>query len=385
MTKINFTNNSIKLLQTSLFIVLITSLSTIQSYSYANADPQINPQTVQSSCVDRVEQQMHSLASTLNNAKAISLANSQNEFKSEIQGYTYAFNSIFNTWSFDSNCNVTWQAVNVVYTLSNASGYVKTVVVTMDPELTKMVSVSEQIGKHYGSSPNWSGYEFQGNSGATNPVYEAYNSWSEPTVSVPYTGGCVTPQTCDVAIWAGLADAAGASNGNLAQDGTDAQVTCAHSICNNQYFAWYEFLPNNAVTCTGVTVSHGDSISADVVNTSKPGSSYNISVVDSTSSTSCSVTGYTYSAMTTPEYGDFIAERATLGSGYETLAKFNTPTPSPGGTIYYSGATQFITTPYGNGWYIQDTMVNSGNTNINLGAVTPSSTFTETWSTSSGT
>ncbi|MGI0086717.1 MAG: G1 family glutamic endopeptidase [Nitrosotalea sp.] len=395
MREFNFKNNKTRTV-TTIMAILMIGLSLLSPPAIM---PSVNAQQQQqaklqsdNTCTKQVEQQMQTKGQLIDSKKAIQLATGNQEFQSMVKGYSSNFDSIFYNWTFDSQCNTTLKNVNVVYFLHYANGTQKNLVVTLDPTLAKIVGFNEYVPPRYSTTsypPNWAGYEFQGNSGATNPVYEADNSWTQTTVSVPYTGGCVSPQTCDLATWSGLEDELGAyPDQNLAQAGTDAVVDCIHSGCTYTYKAWYEFLPNNPVICTGVNVHAGDSMTADVVNSNKPGSAYHISVVDSTSSTSCSM-NYTYSAMTTPYYGDFIAERSCLsncsGSNptYSTLAKFTTF--SQGGTIYYTGATQYIDTPYSNGWYNQDIMTNSGNTNIYNGAVTPSSTFSETWHTSSGT
>src|SRR5437870_1221638 len=104
-------------------------------------------------CVNKMIDAMHSKASTLDDSKAIALAAGQSDLAAKTQGLTSKFNSIFNTWTLDpANCSVNWQDVNVVYSVSNATGYVKNVVVTEDPGLTRAISVSEQVGSHHSTT-----------------------------------------------------------------------------------------------------------------------------------------------------------------------------------------------------------------------------------------
>jgi hypothetical protein len=103
---------------------------------------------------------MHqNVSQTLDNDKAISLATSNNEFQSKVQGYHATFNSIFTTWKGDKErCTNTLETVNVVYSLyDNENVYVKNVVTTLDPELTHVMNVTEQEGAYYGGSSDSSG------------------------------------------------------------------------------------------------------------------------------------------------------------------------------------------------------------------------------------
>ena len=102
-----------------------------------------------SNCTYSIASQMDAKESQLNNTKAMSLAANNQDFQSKITGYNATFNSIFSQWSWDQECNLTWLDVNVAYSLYDDKGYVKNVIVTLDPELTHVVSVSEQEGGFY--------------------------------------------------------------------------------------------------------------------------------------------------------------------------------------------------------------------------------------------
>jgi hypothetical protein len=343
-------------------------------------------ESVTQECVDKITESMHSQAAKLDEEKAIRLASDHSEFESRTGDFKREFNSIFNRWTIDTtDCSADWQTVNVVYSLYNDTGYVKNVVFTEDPELTKVIEVSEHVGKKFGgaiASENWSGYEFKGSSSASTFIYEAKATWSVPEVSEPEDFFCFFAH-CDVSTWPGLADTAGATNDHLAQAGTNSGIYCTAG-CSFYYYAWYEFLPAASVDCMDVNAD--DSITTTVTNKAKTGGSssrYDISVVDTTISESCSVTNHLYSAMTAPKYAPFISERPTFFGGLSRLPEFDSVTMSSG-SIYYSGSSKSISTPYSNGWYNEYVMLNDGNENIDVGGVS-GGTFTQTYLTSDGT
>ena len=167
--------------------------------------------------------------------------------------------------------------------------------------------------------------------------------------------------------WVGLADESGAyPDAHLAQDGTT--TTCVNSGCTPDYFAWYELLSTSggsgaAVKCTSsnggaVTISGGDTIFASATNEAQYyGSSYDdeyeFYIDDSTSATSCYVSGQTYSSMTVPTYADFIVENPLYcnggttcycyyypyaGTGCDSLDKFNTV---PFSTAFLQGGSTY--------------------------------------------
>lgn len=155
------------------------------------------------------------------------------------------------------------------------------------------------------------------------------------------------------------------------------------------HLAWYEFYPANSVSCS-MSVGASDFFYVQVNNEASSGGNsnlYDITIQDQTAQKVCSVSGHNFSSMGTPYYADFIAERPTVSGSLARLPKFSSF--SILGDMYYSGSSVLISTPYSNGWYNTYVMTNGGNTNINLGSVATSGssigTFTETWSTSSGT
>lgn len=379
---------------------IIPQKTSMQTIAYAAVE-QTSPD---SGCIDQTVNEMHSKASTLDNPKAIAMAVQNNEFKSKTQGFVTKFNSIFNNWSFDlANCHVSeWQTVNVVHSLYNANdgSYMKNIVVTLDPTLTQVVSVTEHVGAFYAHSRDtlyWAGYEFTGASYTyptppTSPnVWEAKATWTQPSVSVPTvpSNACRTDlgkQPCNLAIWTGLEDAFGAANTHIAQAGSDAKITCNPS-CTTNYFFWYQIDTDNPATiCDGTSFTAGHGVQAIVTNQKKTNGDpwkYNLSVIDTSTAVGCSTTGVSYTDMQSPVIAAFINERAEYNPPYHaTLAKFSSDTIT--GTMYYNGASTGISTPYANGWYDRIRMVNSGTVNINYGTVSGNA-ITLTWSSSSNT
>lgn len=317
--------------------------------------------------------------------KALSLAMDSSGFKEKTVGLGVQFNSIFDTWTFDSSGTVTWDTVNVVFSGTETNGSAVNVVVTEDPGLLSVVAVTTQhVALHATTSTNWSGYTFTGNAGGTAPVYEAYSSWTEPAVSEPQAYWCFFAH-CDFAIWPGLTATSLGSTG-IVQAGSNSGLYCTAG-CSYYYYGWYEFYPAALVQCNNFPVSPGDSMAADIINHARTGGSstlYDIYVYDFTSGRTCSVTNQSFTNFNTPYYGQFIGERLQWSDGsYSRLPKFGSVTMS--GSIYYGGALQGIYNPYSNGWYTQVIMTNGGNTNIQVGSVSSSSAFTQTWLTSAGT
>ena len=90
-------------------------------------------------CNGILEEKMQEQGRSVNQQKAIDLAQSDFSLRMKILFGGYQFNSIFNTWSFDKDCNLTWKDVNVVFQSGDTN-----IVVSEDPQLTKVINVTEQ-------------------------------------------------------------------------------------------------------------------------------------------------------------------------------------------------------------------------------------------------
>ena len=125
---------------------------------------------------------------------------------------------------------------------------------------------------HGGSttSLNWSGYAVTPSSDNVTAV--------DSTFVVPSAG--LDPPGF-AATWTGIG---GYSTSDLIQAGTAEQSAPSNSILGDQYYAWYELLPNSETqltNCTGdssCTVTPGDKVTVDISNVS--GDTWSISLTD---------------------------------------------------------------------------------------------------------
>lgn len=340
--------------------------------------------SVNSNCFDQIADEMSLRGSLIDNEKAKTLAAQNDDYTSRIEGYEARFSSVYNIWKFDTLvCHVTdLQSVNVVYNLYDSEGnYVKNVVVTEDPLVTKVTDISEHIGAQYAehtqSLPNWAGYELTANSfvwrtpptcnSMSDPdcVWEARATWTQPSVSKPtdVTNPCRTDlgkQPCDLAIWVGLEDSFGGYyTTHAVQTGSDGKIVCTSSTnCTTSYFFWYQFdYTGHATNCSGFTFNPGNNVSARVTNKAKSGGSntqYDVSIINLYNGVGCGVSGQSYPDMPWPNIATYINERAKYNPpNYATLAKFSTGSSSSDtmtGYLWYNGSEKGVSTPIGNGW-----------------------------------
>lgn len=379
-------------------ITLSATPSLIGAVSASQHDSSIVGQSIQTTCGNNIKAATIAIEDGLNRPGAIMLAQNSADLKEKTLGYNSAFQSIYNSFAWDSACQVTWKNVNVVFVISNRNGYAGTFVVTENTGLSKVVSVTRQFNpqpfNYQSTSPNWEAYEFWGAHHTVNwdtpkPVYEAQGDWNVPTTTAPWSTACWWPDHCDVAPWVGLTASKGgyqpscSSNGCIVQTGTDSYTQCSAFNCYQVNYAWYESLPQLPVTCTNISVNAGDSISGDVYSKGKIGgdaNSYTASITDNTSGAGCSLI-VERADMGTSWYGQFIVEKHST-----TLPSFSTVT-FINSHVYYDGSSKGIHNPYNieTGWYTLYTMTNKGITNAAASAVSFSDSFTATWVTSNGT
>ncbi len=344
-----------------------------------------------------------SISNALNESNAIDNALSSQEYSINITGFVGAsYVSTFEIFSIVSpaTCGISVQSVNVVFSLQNSSGFAGFLVVSENATTLFPVSSQLQLNPPKSSSSvssgNWAGYEVYNS--ATRPIVQYVSSdFNQATPSYPSTG-CADYYTCSMSTWVGLENSAGASNGNLAQDGTWAE--CVNSGCTPTYVAWYEMLPGGAISCTGsnsVDIRGGDSIYASTINEAFYGSGYSNTlydfyILDANTGTGCITTGNSYSQMSKPTYGVFIEENNEVCGAINcaSLPQFGSITFT-GAEIGSSGQTVVIYTYTSAGYYVQDTMKNAPTnlfgcgtyiTNVGVGSVSSSSSFTATWSSS---
>lgn len=199
---------------------------------------------------------------------------------------------------------------------------------------------SQQVTSGYYSS-NWSGYM------ATNGSFTAISgSWH---ATAPTGNGSTTSAD---STWIGIG---GVTSGDLIQTGTENIVSASGQVSTA---AFYELLPNYAITITSLTVSPGDSMSASIA--SAGGSAWNISITDNTDGQSFAITvSYasslssaewieedpSYSARQQIPFDNFQAAYFTGASTVENGAAVNLSGSTAQPIIMVNGSGQFIAVP----------------------------------------
>jgi hypothetical protein len=118
-------------------------------------------------------------------------------------------------------------------------------------------------------SPDWAGYSAVSDFADPQPVMVGINgSWTVPTVSV-------SQSNVFSAAWVGIG---GQLDETLIQTGTEQDSTFG----NVTYSAWYELLPNGAVTITTIDVLAGDEITASISLTDSDANMWSVEMVDVT-------------------------------------------------------------------------------------------------------
>jgi hypothetical protein len=161
---------------------------------------------------------------------------------------------------------------------------------------------SEIKGLTQVTSTNWAGYADTGTG------FSAVSAtWTEPTPT------CSGRTTSLAAFWVGID---GYASSSVEQDGT--LIEC-YGGTTYQY-TWWEIYPVNSVQVVGSTLKAGDAITATVTRT---GTSYKLSVTDSTHTANSFSTTQTYTGAADSS-AEWIAEAPSGSTGVEPLAKFST-------------------------------------------------------------
>ncbi len=155
-------------------------------------------------------------------------------------------------------------------------------------------------------STNWAGWAVTGPKGS---VTDVKGSWVVPAVT-----GCTAGTHTYSSFWVGID---GYSSGTVEQTGTD-------SDCNGatpQYYAWFEFYPKPSHLISGLTITPGDVISAEVTHS---GSKFIAKITDVTTGASFKTSATVRAQQTSAEW---IAEAPSSSGGILPLADF--------GTVYF--------------------------------------------------
>jgi hypothetical protein len=186
---------------------------------------------------------------------------------------------------------------------ATAVAFVKTLKIGFHSKTHPVVGhASSQIkGLTQVTSTNWSGYADTGSGFSSVSA-----TWNEPTPS------CSGRSTALAAFWVGID---GYASSSVEQDGTLIECSGGSTF----QFSWWEIYPVNSVQVVGESVAAGDAITATVTRT---GTSFKLSVTDSTHTANSFSTTQTYSAAADSS-AEWIAEAPSGSSGVEPLAKFS--------------------------------------------------------------
>ncbi len=184
-------------------------------------------------------------------------------------------------------------------------------------------------------SLNWSGYAVTGSAGS---VSDAKGSWIVPTANCAATPGA------DAAFWVGID---GFSDSTVEQTGV--LIECSSSGTPT-YLAWFELFPRPAFQITSVSISPGDTISAEV--------KYSF--------------GKFFVYLTDLKTGQSFTTSASVGNAQRTSAEWIAEAPSSGGSIL--PLADFTTAFYGSGY---TSVPNTSSATVN-GVSGPISSFSHT-------
>jgi hypothetical protein len=204
---------------------------------------------------------------------------------------------------------------------------------------------AQQVTSGYYSS-NWSGYM------ATNGSFTTVSgSWRATS---PSGNGSTTSAD---STWIGIG---GVTSGDLIQTGTENIVSASGQVSTA---AFYELLPDYAITITSLTVSPGDSMSASIVNTG--GSAWKISIIDTTDGQSFSITVSYASSLSSAEWIEedpsYSARHQIPFDNFQAAYFTSASTTENGATVNLSGSTaQPIIMVDGSGQFIAVPSVISG-------------------------
>jgi hypothetical protein len=155
-------------------------------------------------------------------------------------------------------------------------------------------------------SYDWSGYAVASDLENPQPQVTSINgSWTVPTVKV-------STEDSFSAVWIGVG---GQFDDTLIQTGTEQDWVRGQGT----YSAWYELLPNDAVTIDSLSISPGDSIAASISLLDQATNAWSIEIHDATSGQWFQKSLTYLSSMLS---AGWIVERPTLNDRVRTLADF---------------------------------------------------------------
>jgi hypothetical protein len=322
--KLAFNRNTASALQSKFspmfFAVLLVSLAGV---------PMVQGSTGTTACTEaKLQQSLQTAVPGTTAAEALGFVENSAPYAAATAGFNTTLGGSTQGWTFDkSNCDVTWQSINVIFLLRASNGSRYDLSITSNPALGIIYSSNiTPIVDNSGITPtcsgtcHWSGYALGSNSGQTNQVYGSDLRWYQEAVSVPPSPqpNC-TNSWCDMSTWSGVSNSSDVSGCPcIVQAGTTGQVEGTTPV----YWAWLEMLGSSVnsgdpMPCPSTeTVSTGDLMESQTDNQyaegGGSGNGYYLYVYDWSNTWICNLGNVGVSAPAsfsfTPHWADFIAE-----------------------------------------------------------------------------
>jgi hypothetical protein len=228
------------------------------------------------------------------------------------------------SWSWDSNCKVSWSRAAVTFEVQAANGSKYDLVVSENSKLDQIYSVIvtpfSEAGPISSGCPtqstgcNWAGYAVADSNSSPDQVYYVDSIWYLQKAYIPTSGqSCTVIHPCEISQWDGLTDSGGA---HIIQ-----AVTKSYLIgSTNSYFVYLEVYPSGLNDECSNLPSSGDEMEGVVENQyyydGTSGSNYYFNLWDWTANIDCTpVHGNPISVTSfTPKYAAFEAEREQAGT-----------------------------------------------------------------------
>jgi hypothetical protein len=223
------------------------------------------------------------------------------------------------------------------------------------------------------TTPNWSGY---GIIDSANP-FKASKSTIYGIFMVPAVqqgAGKCTGGWDYSAAWVGFD---GLNSSDLLQAGVEADAYCASGTARQQYYAWYEWYPNNEVRVSAPAIAPGDQIYVYVWNTGLTTGHYYIQNMTQRTSSSLQFTAPSGTQLQGNSM-EWIAERTQVGGSYATLTNYTSMPWYDARAVIPSGSTTLTYDPaYApTGSIYSITMLDNAGAPISYGETTANAGYT---------
>ncbi len=134
--------------------ITFTVLLSLSIFIINTAFSETNSSSVSPDCTKQMMAKESDIASSINKTRAIFIVENSTEYKSKLQGYS-ASPVVYEEWITNTAaCSVNLQDVGVTFFLKDSNGNGKTILVTLDPNLNKILTSVIRDSLFYGHGPN---------------------------------------------------------------------------------------------------------------------------------------------------------------------------------------------------------------------------------------